>query len=895
MPLSTIYYRYLILGALRGNLIIKELQDLNAPSRAIAFEGTLTAVEVLETENSTILITCIQTDSLNTAILEAYLIDNLASITKIGASFALPWDFITCNLVVPLSSSSILVIFETSGIIAEISAETISFKNRFTINTRPPSSYTEMKTFISSVSNVLSSEGTDSFFASTNKSEVLFFEHRSGQFIITPIICDSIKPACLHIDANDLLFAPGDCLNGAIFKFSRESKSVQTIQELENWAPIVDLDSTEKKTGQIVATCGNLAIQSSLCSVRRGIKNFLSLNSDPHFRGSSKLWTLKRYKSDPIKSFIAVAYPQSTAVFKIQENELEFMSEICGLEVSQTTLALADAETSSFWIQVCPDRVLVVKICEPDGLKTPTSTIWRPEKIQIIAATILRNLVILMDAHSRCLRVLNVVCQVAKGSAEITELGTISIGLSEVSTLSAIGLNFTDFNSEFILSAGATSGEVFLWKIQVSDGFFYELIKSINVFEPVNSVGIWKEASNYFLGVGRRTGYASFYKLASGELRLLLDHRIGDSPVQMFVFNHERHDQVMCCTSRGVWYISNKDGEILIPEKFHPHVDCIADLYSQNEGRKKSFVVTKKDSLAIVEAELIPSSWLHRMFSGENLKKCLFSDDGLSVVSCITSKDCSQNSLELLSLSALESTLRTTIPAHITAICRLTRSGSFAVATVDSNGQGSVHIFSSQAGANLKRRGSSPDLRKQASSFSFIAASSGFSSLITCICELRDGIIVVSCETDIYLLKVHYSDFSCSIFRSEPRRSPAYHMSSRKSVDGSIKLAIVDEDGLEIIMVDLESDTIFKHHRGGTRSFMGSKVHWLTDRLVIVTDKVGNISLVDTEATDTIWLKTIDLHKLQDIPYSICCNPAHENSVLIGTMLGGIVQLDLIE
>lgn len=152
---------------------------------------------------------------------------------------------------------------------------------------------------------------------------------------------------------------------------------------------------------------------------------------------------------------------------------------------------------------------------------------------------------------------------------------------------------------------------------------------------------------------------------------------------------------------------------------------------------------------------------------------------------------------------------------------------------------------------------------------------------------------MISCSTDVYLLKLDVSDTSLQIVRSEPRRSPAYCMSAFRSSDKSAKVAIYDEDGIEVIEIDMTSEKVFTHLLGDTVCRTGGKVAWVNERYLLVTDKMGIFSIVDTQNPSSAWLKTIRRYVINDIPYSICRSPEKPNSLLIGSMLGAIYEFDL--
>lgn len=567
-------------------------------------------------------------------------------------------------------------------------------------------------------------------------------------FPIKPII------ASLHIsNDDDIVVAAGENMDGALMQFSRTKYTLELIRPIPNWAPIIDIDSTKQKNGMVVASSGISGIRGSLSQVRKGIRNQIISQTDQCFRGANRLWALKRYKSDKHHSFVAVSFTNSTALFRLKELELE-MINACELETACPTVLLANLDTTSFWVQVCPDRVLAVKICEPDELNAPIATTWRPEILLVSAAAIFGNTVILLDDATGCIHFLGVTCKISTGRTDISFMGSIRTGHQQGSALAACPSSYRSDTGLHV--AASIDGRCDFWHVTFEDGFLsHNKLLTFEAPSPVNSIAFWRRDISTFFAVGYRNGTAGFYKLescGSGPARLSkrLETHIGDEPVKLTVVQDDHIDrQAICCTSRGVWFIGHdeKPGQIINiqPEKFHPHVECFAEVYLNTGSKARTFLATRKDTVAIIEADLCPSSWLYPLFSGPNLRRIMI-NDGTSLVSSVSDPTCplgSQNSLELFNLSDLEAVMRTKIPAHITSFCPLSIPGLFAVATIDSNGQGAVHVYScasfQEKDRSMKRRGSVADAKRAPSSFHFVAASSGFYSSVSSVCEVLEG------------------------------------------------------------------------------------------------------------------------------------------------------------
>jgi len=658
-------------------------------------------------------------------------------------------DFLTPSGIVVLGNN-IVVIEDTKAILFEFTESTLNCMNDFQINTLPSSSFVETKTVFSALSKPVHISSGLFFVGGTNKGELLSFKFANGKFIISPMTAVNSDTASKNIftvlqydHAHGCLLAIGESSDGALMRVAEDFKSVEVIRAIPNWAPIVDINSIPKKNGLVLATSGNSRLLGHISQVRHGIRNSIIMQSDPHFRGASRLWPLKRFKSDHFHSFVAVSFATSTSLFSIKGTELEHV-QAHGLETALPTITISNLDTTSFWLQVCPDRVLAVKISGPDSVNPPTASLWKPDGLLVVAAAILQNYVIVFDRNCQAIRVLHAACNIASGSSEITEIGHIAMECNIGSALTAFPLRLgTD--SEFILAA-SNEAHLCLWKVTSRNGLVLEHLAELNLTTPVNSLAFWKNRDRIFLAAGFSDGNAAFYHLDGTFLHNILTAQIGNAPVRLVVVKQEHGNQSLCCTSRGVWFIAHGEGQELHPEKFHPHVDCFAEIYLSDNTKQRTFITTKKDTVAIIEADLQPSAWLYRMFSAPDLRRVMIAAEGTTLISSVSSLDSSQghNTLELLHMSELESVLRTKIPAHITTICPLTRDGYFAVTSLDPSGQGSVHIYSSLGYQDVgekgqRRRASVADMKRQPASFSFVAASSGFYCGISSMCEVFDG------------------------------------------------------------------------------------------------------------------------------------------------------------
>lgn len=370
-------------------------------------------------------------------------------------------------------------------------------------------------------------------------------------------------------------------------------------------------------------------------------------------------------------------------------------------------------------------------------------------------------------------------------------------------------------------------------------------------------------------------------------------------PVKFTFVKEESGDQAIFCVSKGVWYLESSL-ETLILHPFHPHIEFFTEINLKTSSKFRTFLCIKKETLTILSAELEPGTWLTTQMIGKNIRRLDISENGQYIVSAISSLDNhpeEQNSINLISTSELETILRTKIPARITTLCYLSRFGYIAVGSVDVFGRGSVHIYSYQLVQDRlsRRRGSLADSRKQQiSSFNFVTASSGFTSGVTSVCEFKPDRLLIGCDKEIFILQLNYDDSSLSIIRSEPRRYRVHDIASKITSDGRFLIAICDEkDHVELLQYDSSFGSSIVHVRGDAFGRLASKLCWFDDdRHLVVTDKRGLISVIDIQSEGSSWIETVFELPINDIPYGCCPNPLKKGSVLVGTMLGGIYQID---
>lgn len=885
------------MAGFRGAVAVMRLQD-RAPSRTIEFAGTLVQMRWLRASQGALMLALVlQGDDLVSASVLLYGLQADGDAALLGRH-ALPSDFFASAAVV--LPDSVLLVSEVRALLLAADADGLRVASDFAVATRAPAAYTEARTLIGACSNVVRTEAGDAFYAATSKGELLLFEHRAGQFVITPLEVaggeNQDKWVFAALRSCGPLVAAGENMDGALLAVDAAQRTAAVQRTLPNWAPIIDIDSCARKGGMVMAACGNPAVSGAVSLVRQGVMHAVAFQSDPSFRGCSGLWPLKRFKADRHHSFVAASFPASTALFSLQGGELEAVLG-CGLETARPTVTIANSDTTSYWIQVCPDRVLAVKITKPDELNCPPPTLWRPDGLLVLSAVIIRNYVVLLDSSAPRVVILHVSFQLARSTAAFEEVASIPLA-APGSCVTGFPVRLEAAESELLLAVAA-GPTVALQRVLITEGGVQirDLTRLAVPGAPVNAMAFWGRGDQVYFALGDRAGRGRFFRLDGEALHPLLDHQIGNAPVRLAVVKGPEQD--LCCTSRGVWYMAHVAGGGLRPQKFHPHVDCFAELRMAVPARQKTFVATKQDTMLVVEADLRPACWLSRLFAGEDLRRVAIDQDGLHAVATLSTPVPAygqQNSIELLNMASLESVLRTKIPAHITSICALRRPGYYAVASTDSSGQGTVHVFlaGSCADRQTRRKGSLAEAKRLPSSFTFVAASSGFASGISAMCEAADGLLLLSCNTDLYLLRLRVDEPSIQILKSDPRRSPAYHLYPRQTKDGLVRVAVYDEDGVEVIQIDPAPESpeacVIKHLRGDCLPRMGGKVIWLDDERLLVTDKTGLVTVMNTEGVN--YMELVEGIRIHDIPYSVCPDPESPGAgVLISTMLGAIYRL----
>jgi hypothetical protein len=326
------------------------------------------------------------------------------------------------------------------------------------------------------------------------------------------------------------LFAFGENEDGAIFAFNTGDKTLNFVYTLANWAPIIDLASCSKKSGIVMATCGNPSNQSTIRRFREGINNAILIQSDPHFRGCTQLWCLKKFYRDKEHSHVVASFANSTFVFKIgSESEFEDVSVNTGLELVQPTLAVANSDTSSFWIQVCPDRIVFVKATQTDRLEQTPPTIWRPPKALFTCACIIRNFIFVYDCNQKKILVLLPSFQLSLGIAEVEEVHAFACEIDDVTSIAAFPISLQEKALEFFIAVGGLNG-VSISSLKFEENLVphhQQISKLLITKSPINSINFWRKDGLYYMGLGYRNGLADFFLHHSGTFKFLEELEIG--------------------------------------------------------------------------------------------------------------------------------------------------------------------------------------------------------------------------------------------------------------------------------------------------------------------------------------------------------------------------------
>ncbi|KAF9146965.1 hypothetical protein BGX30_000049 [Mortierella sp. GBA39] len=194
----------------------------------------------------------------------------------------------------------------------------------------------------------------------------------------------------------DFLLYSSDHGNGSILSVKEEEEGtigVFAVSELLNDAPVLDFCADEPALPgrDSLFACSGMKSEGCIKRVRSGIL-VESSGSSGHqlFAGATGVWNVKAKRKDPFDSFLVVSFIMSTKLMRVSEQgEFEDISDHCGLELSQTTLA-AGRLTDGALFQV--HRAGVVVVCPITGDKcewTPgdgvlTSASWAKESTLIL-------------------------------------------------------------------------------------------------------------------------------------------------------------------------------------------------------------------------------------------------------------------------------------------------------------------------------------------------------------------------------------------------------------------------------------------------------------------------------------------------------------------------------
>ncbi|OAQ36501.1 hypothetical protein K457DRAFT_131724 [Linnemannia elongata AG-77] len=189
----------------------------------------------------------------------------------------------------------------------------------------------------------------------------------------------------------DFLLYSSEHGNGNILGVKEEEEgtiSVFAVSELLNDAPVLDFCAHEPTLPgrDSLYACSGMKSEGCIKRVRSGILVESSGSSGLQlFDGATGVWSVKAKRKDTFDSFLVVSFIRSTKLMRVSEQgEFEDISDHCGLEHSQTTLA-AGRFTDGHLFQV--HRTGVVVVCPRTGDKyewTPgdgvlTSASWAKE------------------------------------------------------------------------------------------------------------------------------------------------------------------------------------------------------------------------------------------------------------------------------------------------------------------------------------------------------------------------------------------------------------------------------------------------------------------------------------------------------------------------------------
>ncbi|KAK3842876.1 MAG: mono-functional DNA-alkylating methyl methanesulfonate N-term-domain-containing protein [Linnemannia gamsii] len=144
----------------------------------------------------------------------------------------------------------------------------------------------------------------------------------------------------------DYLLYSSEHGNGSVLGVKEEVNGtigVFSVSELPNDAPVLDFCADEPvfPGRDSLFVCSGMKSEGCIKRVRSGVVvNSSGSSGQQRFGGATGVWSVKEKRKDPYDSFLVISFIQSTKLMKVgEEGEFEDVSERCGLELSQATIA----------------------------------------------------------------------------------------------------------------------------------------------------------------------------------------------------------------------------------------------------------------------------------------------------------------------------------------------------------------------------------------------------------------------------------------------------------------------------------------------------------------------------------------------------------------------------
>lgn len=384
-------------------------------------------------------------------------------------------------------------------------------------------------------------------------------------------------------------------------------------------AIVTQLEASRRKSGEedcfVSFSVGDKSIFGKYLE---DIPVVLECKSDQLFRGSTGLWALREYTSDTEPSFLLVSFVKSTLLFEVAESGcLEEISEFFGLEICQRTISIKNMEGSSCYIQVCPDKIRVMKSIKKSLTGDFMAEWTSPNSTCFSAAVIHDNYIFALESDQCSMSIFS--SRATRETAAVLLESRFAIALSTAAfAVQPLELRSRQegHDSFLVASVGLDTDcceqQLSLYKIIRDDNSWSHvrwLSSPYHFASPINDMKFWRGPFGIRLLIGTRDGTLNIYhvedcELGSDRLSLLKTLSIGQRPIQIRCEpSGLDHDSVFVLCGPSLLLREASTGEFLL-QRILPRADQMV-YWSQSSNANFQFFGIEHENLLFFSTPLV--------------------------------------------------------------------------------------------------------------------------------------------------------------------------------------------------------------------------------------------------------------------------------------------------